>query len=267
MIGHRQGVVLGPGIRRGSRRAPGIGLAQLVSTRAPVRNTLSNTERELLRSLQVNPSTAAYGFSIERRGLQGRAPGAGRDQAGPRRRDPDRHRPWAIPVIDDLVIDTLAAHQAAGYPSPMMTSSYGPSGPSSGFGGYPSATTLYGSLPYTYPQPLFGRLDEPFYGFEPPAFSYPPWWGAMTAQPLGGPAGPAPDRPRDNNLPTAADPYANPAMTRPTAATTTTPRRSTCRPGPSTWPSTPKGWPPSEGTSPAWPSGSPWARRSLRPPG
>src|SRR5207253_4417464 len=38
--------------------------------------------------------------------------------------------------------------------------------------------------PYLYPPPLFGRYDDPFYGFEPPVISYPPWWGAITTQRL-----------------------------------------------------------------------------------
>jgi hypothetical protein len=57
----------------------------------------------------------------------------------------------------------------------------------SAYGSFPGATTLYTNLPYTYPQPIFGKLDEPFFGFEPPAISYPPWWGAMTAARLGPP--------------------------------------------------------------------------------
>ena len=95
-----------------------------------------------------------------------------------------------VPVIDDLVIDTLATHQAASYPyqGQIMTGpgvGYPSAGPSTGLG-YPGAGVYgYGSLPYTYPQPLFGKLDDPFFGFEPPAIGYPPWWGALTARRLG----------------------------------------------------------------------------------
>ncbi len=32
------------------------------------------------------------------------------------------------------------------------------------------------SSPYIYPPPLFGRLDDPFFGFVPPLVSFPPWW-------------------------------------------------------------------------------------------
>ena len=68
------------------------------------------------------------------------------------------------PVRDDLVIDTAEAHrvalaQAAGGPWPPVA------------GG-----SLAGSAPYfVYPPPLFGRLDDPFFGFEPPLVSFPPW--------------------------------------------------------------------------------------------
>ncbi len=68
------------------------------------------------------------------------------------------------PVRDDLVIDTAEAHrvalaQAAGGPWPPVA------------GG-----SLAGSAPYfVYPPPLFGRLDDPFFGFEPPLASFPPW--------------------------------------------------------------------------------------------
>ena len=142
-------------------------------------------EVSLLRSLQANPVTAPYAFSTERRGgkvaLRGRVGTKQVHDAAIR-----TAIALGVPVIDDLVIDTLAAYQASAYQGPMGSGmGYPSAGPSSGLGGFPGATSLYGSLPYTYPQPLFGRLDEPFYGFEPPAIGYPPWWGAMTASRLG----------------------------------------------------------------------------------
>lgn len=145
----------------------------------------------LLRSLQYNPATASYAFSTERRdgkvALRGRVGTKLAHDAAIQ-----TALSLGVPVVDDLVIDTLAAHQAAGYRGAMAPGmGAGSAGPSSGLGGYPSATTLYGNQPYTYPQPLFGRLDEPFYGFEPPAFSYPPWWGAMSAQRVGLQGGPS----------------------------------------------------------------------------
>ena len=46
---------------------------------------------------------------------------------------------------------------------------------------YPSAGS-YGGAPSLLPPPLFGRYDDPFYGLDPPAVVYPPWWGALNAQ-------------------------------------------------------------------------------------
>jgi hypothetical protein len=73
------------------------------------------------------------------------------------------------PVKDDLVIDTGEAHRVA-----MMAMAQG-------YYGNPwlsgSLGSVAGSAPYfAYPPPLFGRLDDPFFGFEPPLVSFPPWW-------------------------------------------------------------------------------------------
>jgi hypothetical protein len=182
-------------------------------------------EISLLRSLQANPATSIYVFSTERRGtkiaLRGRV---GTKQA----HDAAIQTALAlgVPVIDDLVIDTLAAHQAAAYATrfapgmggsgaPGMGYGYGSAGPSSGLGGYPGATGLYTSLPYTYPQPLFGRLDEPFFGFEPPVLGYPAWWGAMSAARVGLPNQSAPGQPQQQQgvapNATMANPQVDPA--------------------------------------------------------
>ena len=68
------------------------------------------------------------------------------------------------PVKDDLVIDTGEAHRVA-----FMQAAAIP-GNSSSWG------MLAGSAPYfVYPPPLFGRVDDPFFGFEPPLVSFPPW--------------------------------------------------------------------------------------------
>ncbi len=68
------------------------------------------------------------------------------------------------PLRDDLVIDTAEAHRVA------LAQSAG--GPWSS----PAAGSLVGSAPYfVYPPPLFGRVDDPFFGFEPPLVSFPPW--------------------------------------------------------------------------------------------
>jgi BON domain len=176
---------------------PGPSFAQVLAPASPqapasgqtVTLPVSGLELSLLRSLQANPITAPYGFSTERRG----AKIALRGRVGTKQiHDVAIQTAIAlgVPVIDDLVIDTLAAHQAASFPyqGPIMTGpgvGYPSAGPSTGMG-YPGAGVYgYGSLPYTYPQPLFGKLDDPFFGFEPPAIGYPPWWGALTARRLG----------------------------------------------------------------------------------
>ena len=51
----------------------------------------------------------------------------------------------------------------------------------------PRAVPLNAVPPYIYPEPLFGYLDEPFYGFEPPLFSFPPWWTPRPALPVPSP--------------------------------------------------------------------------------
>jgi osmotically-inducible protein OsmY len=68
------------------------------------------------------------------------------------------------PVHDDLVIDTAEAHRVA-----LAQAAGGPWSSSAG-------GSLVGSAPYfVYPPPLFGRVDDPFFGFEPPLVSFPPW--------------------------------------------------------------------------------------------
>ena len=142
-------------------------------------------EVTLLRALQANPYTAPFAFKVERRGnrlsLRGRVGSKMIHDAAMR-----TAIALNIPVIDDLVIDTLAAHQAAASYPPAMAGGGAGYGYASPLAGYPSAGAV-GPLPYTYPQPLFGRLDDPFYGFEPPVISYPPWWGALSANRLGPP--------------------------------------------------------------------------------
>jgi hypothetical protein len=88
------------------------------------------------------------------------------------------------PIRDDLVIDTAAAHRVAAAQAqagaaagiarrPVMAPALGMA---------PGSLPYAGSLPYISPPPLFGRIDDPFFGFEPPLLSYPPWWGAVVAR-------------------------------------------------------------------------------------
>ncbi len=69
-------------------------------------------------------------------------------------------------VRDDLVIDTGEAHRVA------MAQAAAARGPWAA----PVAGSLAGSAPYfVYPPPLFGRVDDPFFGLEPPLLSFAPW--------------------------------------------------------------------------------------------
>ena len=66
--------------------------------------------------------------------------------------------------------------------APGAGAAYGP-----GMGGVPPVLAFpsagsYGGAPSLLPPPIFGRYDDPFYGFDPPAVVYPPWWGALNAQ-------------------------------------------------------------------------------------
>jgi osmotically-inducible protein OsmY len=73
------------------------------------------------------------------------------------------------PFRDDLVIDTGAAHFVAQSAAAVMRA--GPGGP---------LGTQSAASPYVYPPPLFGRLDDPFFGYVPPLLSFPPWWSRGT---------------------------------------------------------------------------------------
>ena len=159
----------------------------------------SRPDTALIQALQANPTTAPYRFATEVRNgklmLIGRV---GSKYA----HDVAIQTAIAlgIPVDDGLVIDTaagqVAAQQAAaaGYPPPPGTLvtgyrgnvgfGYGP--PNLGPGlGYASRNVGfgygYGPSPYANYPSLFGQVGDPFYGFEPPAISYPPWWGELTA--------------------------------------------------------------------------------------
>jgi hypothetical protein len=84
------------------------------------------------------------------------------------------------PIRDDLVINTAAAHQVAAAQAQQQLQAA-----AAGARGGPMAPSLglapgIGNLPYVYPPPLFGRIDDPFFGFEPPILSYAPWWRPAT---------------------------------------------------------------------------------------
>lgn len=125
-------------------------------------------EEALLRALAANPVTAGYGFGVSTKGgrvvLSGRVGTKAVYDAAVR-----TAIDLGIPFDDRLTIDTAAVYSAVAPAGPLP-----PGQP----GIRPGATAqaLSGVPPYVYPQPLFGYLDEPFYGFEPPILSYPPWW-------------------------------------------------------------------------------------------
>jgi osmotically-inducible protein OsmY len=76
------------------------------------------------------------------------------------------------PVRDELIIDTAEAERVALSQYPQIPAAATPWGP------------LAGSAPYlVYPPPLFGRVDDPFFGFEPPLVSFPPWWASRSLDP------------------------------------------------------------------------------------
>jgi osmotically-inducible protein OsmY len=72
---------------------------------------------------------------------------------------------YGFPFRDNLVIDTAMTAQVAANAGMGMG---GPSGP--------MAASVTASSYYVYPPPLFGKLDDPFFGFVPPLVSFPPWW-------------------------------------------------------------------------------------------
>lgn len=112
----------------------------------------------LLKALQANPVTAPYRFMIAGGGRQWVLSG----RVGTKQAHDVAIRTaiaMGIPVRDDLTIDTTQAIRAAMQAGPMAT-------PAS----------------YVYPPPLFGRLDDPFFGFEPPLVTYPPFAGQVAAR-------------------------------------------------------------------------------------
>ena len=113
----------------------------------------------ILRVLRENPATAPYTFRVTAR--DGRLVLAGRVGSKAIHDVAVNVVGTVSPRFDDrIVIDTTAMR---GLPLDPLPRAIGP--------------------PLNvYPPPLFGRLDDPFYGFEPPLLSYPPWWGAVAAR-------------------------------------------------------------------------------------
>jgi osmotically-inducible protein OsmY len=100
------------------------------------------------------------------------------------------------PIRDDLVIYTALAHRvAAAQAQAQLQAQAQAQAAAPGAGGVATAPSLgygIGNLPYVYPPPLFGRIDDPFFGFEPPILSYPPWWPAVAQRGAATISAPAP---------------------------------------------------------------------------
>ena len=140
--------------------APGQNSAQRPAQQA---KAPSPEEAAIYQVLQTNPITAPYRIVVTFR--DGKATLSG--TVGTARIHDVAVRiviALGYPVRDDLKIDTAEANRVAAEAAMR-------GGPGSGQGT---------NFTYVYPPPLMGRLDDPFFGFEPPLFSYPAWWGAVT---------------------------------------------------------------------------------------
>ena len=175
-----------------------------------------SAEVAVLQMLLRHPVTAPYTFRTARR--NGKVVLAGRVGTKEVHDVAVRLAMNVTSSIDDrLVIDTAEAHRAAATPpSGRLTAGFGPVNSAYSVGS--------GAGPVFYPPPLFGRYDEPFFGFEPPAVSYPPGWNGVAARrgdPFGAPV-------LDPNSPIGPDPgpatananRANPAAPAPPTAAT-----------------------------------------------
>jgi len=121
-------------------------------------------EVALLKALRANPSTASSTFTASRRGARIALGGT----VGTKQIHDDALRVASAAgaaIRDDLVIDTNEVYRTL------------PAATAAG-----AASTAPGTPPYLYPPPLFGYVDDPFYGFVPPDISYPPYWPELTAR-------------------------------------------------------------------------------------
>lgn len=128
-------------------------------TPAPQR-TAVDPAAALTQALQTNPVTAPYRFSVRPAGRQLALSG----RVGSKQVHDAAIRTaieLGVSVRDDLTIDTTESYRAALRSGPVVA---------------PTSSV------YVYPPPLFGRLDDPFYGFEPPLVTYPPFAGAVAAR-------------------------------------------------------------------------------------
>ncbi len=119
-----------------------------------------SAEAALIQDLAADPITAPYRFVATRRAdgkilLRGRV--------GSRAVYDEAVRVaigGGYPIVEALTIDTGVAVTVLP-PPPLLP---------------PPA--------YVYPPPLFGAIDDPFFGLEPPPISYPPYWPWLSARRL-----------------------------------------------------------------------------------
>lgn len=143
-------------------------------------------EAIIVRALEANPLTAPYRINVHRDGKQFVLSGRVGSSAAHSEAIREVIR-LGYPVRDELVTDT-------GLQPGINVNVAGQFSLSIPGYGLPSVS-VRANLPYVYPPPLFGRIDNPFFGFEPPLVSFPPWW-----------------QPRTRDVPQQSDPNPDPAM-------------------------------------------------------
>ncbi len=154
----------------------------------------------LERAFDQNPTTSGYGISaIWRKGaidLEGRV--------GTRQiHDAAVRMAIALgePFRDRLVIDTAAAHAVADAAASNPSALAGTGSVAAGL-----AQSTVGA-PYIYPQPLFGKVDDPFFGMTPPILSFPPWWQPANRDAIPVKPRPARDMPAQAPASAAREPF------------------------------------------------------------
>jgi osmotically-inducible protein OsmY len=148
--------------------------AQLLNPRvtepspAPMAQTPPRIDAAVAEALRSNPITAPYRIGVELKGktivLRGRVGSKQVHDAAVRTVIAS-----GAPISDELIIDTVEAARVAAQTS----------------FAYPAARPASILTSYTYPPPLFGRYDEPFFVLEPPLVTLPAWWGEMSRARLG----------------------------------------------------------------------------------
>jgi osmotically-inducible protein OsmY len=164
----------------------------------------------MVRALRANPLTAPYAINVAWRDgiviLSGRVGTKLVHDAAVQ-----MAIAFGFRFRDDLVIDTAETFRVAMSATPSMT-------------GYGALAPNLSSSYYVYPQPLFGWLDDPFFGMQPPVVSFAPWWRSRRDVPMGGPNGAGPMPPSAampggmGANPNPAAPMLGPMATNPNAA-------------------------------------------------